>query len=339
MARRQLARRRVGSPVIHATLHVMGTRLGHSRGRHVVIAFVDGVLHLLQELIDVEEVALGPHIAHGRQLVLHRLRATVAPTTTGAHGHWSRHRLVFRDGTTAEDGQLQVLQVQQTLTDRRVGVGVELASLQVAKEVVEGIVAAFLRLVSDITGVVALVQGVVNIAIRRVRRLRGMRMVILGRRMIALGRNGVQRRLKVMRSRSIAWVVGAVVSLKTRVMMINGAHVGKHTGIQLGRKQGTKRTFGVSGEHHVGISRAGLGRAHQHRVVGMGFDMLLEILGPFECLAAKVALVRLERDMDTDVRGDVVPFDGGRATTAPLAGQVEIIGALAADMTLTHMFL
>lgn len=71
----------------------------------------------------------------------------------------------------------------------------------------------------------------------------------------------------------------------------------------------------------------------------MGFDMLLEILGPFERLAAKVALVRLERDMDTDVRGDVVPLDGGRTTTAPLAGQVEVIGALAADVTLTHMFL
>lgn len=43
--------------------------------------------------------------------------------------------------------------------------------------------------------------------------------------------------------------------------------------------------------------------------------------------------------MDTDMRGDMVSLDGGRTTTTPLAGQIEVVGALTANMALTHMFL
>lgn len=51
----------------------------------------------------------------------------------------------------------------------------------------------------------------------------------------------------------------------------------------------------------------------------MGFDVLLEILRTLERLSTEVAFVRLERDVDADVRGDVVTFDGGSATITPLA--------------------
>lgn len=71
----------------------------------------------------------------------------------------------------------------------------------------------------------------------------------------------------------------------------------------------------------------------------MGLDMFLQVLGTLERLAAKVTLVRFQRDMDPDVGGDMVALDDGSAATAPFAGQVEVIGALAADMALTHMFL
>lgn len=57
----------------------------------------------------------------------------------------------------------------------------------------------------------------------------------------------------------------------------------------------------------------------QHAVVGVCLDMLFEILRALESLAAKVALVRLERHMDADVRGDVVALDGRGAACAPLA--------------------
>lgn len=149
MARRHLARRRVGSSIVHATMHVVGTRLGDSCCCDVVIILVDGVLHLFQELVDVDQIILGPGITHGRQLVLNGLRAAVTTTaaSAAANGYWSRHGLVFRDGTTTQDGELQVLQTQQPLTDRGIAVGVKLASLQVAEKLVESIVTALFRFV------------------------------------------------------------------------------------------------------------------------------------------------------------------------------------------------
>lgn len=149
MARRHLARRRVGGSIIHAAMHVVGTGLGDSCCCDVVIILVDGVLHLFQELVDVDQIILSPGITHRRQLVLNGLRGAVTTATPAAasNGYWSRHGLVFRDGTTAQDRELQILQTQQPLTDRGITVGVELASLQVAEKLVESIVAALLRFV------------------------------------------------------------------------------------------------------------------------------------------------------------------------------------------------
>lgn len=66
MARGELGRGRVGGPVMHARVHVVSTGLGDAGSRNILVAFIDGVLHLLQELIDVDEIALGPDIGHGR---------------------------------------------------------------------------------------------------------------------------------------------------------------------------------------------------------------------------------------------------------------------------------
>ncbi len=68
-------------------------------------------------------------------------------------------------------------------------------------------------------------------------------------------------------------------------------------------------------------------------------DMLLEILGPLEGLATELALVRLERDMDADVRGDVIALDSGGPTLVPLASQHEVVRALATHMFLAEMVL
>ena len=83
----------------------------------------------------------------------------------------------------------------------------------------------------------------------------------------------------------------------------------------------------------------GCGTANKDRVVGMGLDVLLEVLGALERLAAEVALVGLERDVDADVRRDVVALDRGGAARVPLARQVEVVGALAADMLLANVLL
>jgi hypothetical protein len=89
----------------------------------------------------------------------------------------------------------------------------------------------------------------------------------------------------------------------------------------------------------VGTATVRLWGAEQDRVVGVGLDVLFQILGTLESLAAKVALVRLQGDVDTDVRGDVVTLDGGGAAVAPLAGQVQVVCALATNMALADVVL
>jgi len=71
----------------------------------------------------------------------------------------------------------------------------------------------------------------------------------------------------------------------------------------------------------------------------MGLDVLLEILGPLERLATEVALVRLQRDVDTDVRSDVVSLDCRRTAAGPLTGEVEVVGRLAPNMALTDVII
>lgn len=43
--------------------------------------------------------------------------------------------------------------------------------------------------------------------------------------------------------------------------------------------------------------------------------------------------------MDADVRGNVVALDSGGAASVPLAGQVQVVGALTAHMLLTDVLL
>jgi len=65
----------------------------------------------------------------------------------------------------------------------------------------------------------------------------------------------------------------------------------------------------------------------------MGLDVLLQVLGTFEGFSTEFTFVRLERDVDSDVGGDVVAFDSGGAASSPLTGQVEVVCALATDVT------
>lgn len=71
----------------------------------------------------------------------------------------------------------------------------------------------------------------------------------------------------------------------------------------------------------------------------MGLDMFLEVLWAFEGLATEIAFVRLEWDVDSNVRGDVVTLDRRGAAATPLTGQVEVVGGFAADVALADMFL
>ena len=85
-----------------------------------------------------------------------------------------------------------------------------------------------------------------------------------------------------------------------------------------------------------------LGRARvraQDRVVGVRLDVLLQVLGTLERLAAEVALVGLQGHVDANVRRDVVALDRRRAARIPLARQIQVVGALPAHVTLADVVL
>lgn len=79
------------------------------------------------------------------------------------------------------------------------------------------------------------------------------------------------------------------------------------------------------------------GRAKKHRIISVSLHMLLQILRPLEGFAAEVAFVRLKRYMDADMRGNVVAFDRGRPTIAPLACEIQVVGTLTADMAFANV--
>jgi len=62
-------------------------------------------------------------------------------------------------------------------------------------------------------------------------------------------------------------------------------------------------------------------------------DVLLEVLRPLERLLAEVAFVRLEGHVHADVRRNVVALDGGGTTVTPCALKIQVVCALATDMT------
>jgi hypothetical protein len=130
MTRRQLARWRVGSAIAHATLHVVSARLSHAGRGNILVTLVDSVLHLLQELIDVDQIVLGADVGHGRKMVCGSMTTAraVATTTTTSNRNGSRHGLVLGNGAI-QDRKLKGLETKQALANGRIGVGIELASL------------------------------------------------------------------------------------------------------------------------------------------------------------------------------------------------------------------
>jgi hypothetical protein len=68
-------------------------------------------------------------------------------------------------------------------------------------------------------------------------------------------------------------------------------------------------------------------------------DVLLQILGALERLSTEVTFVRLQRDVDSNVGGDVVALDGRGPARIPSTGEVEVVGALSADMLLADVLL
>ena len=66
-------------------------------------------------------------------------------------------------------------------------------------------------------------------------------------------------------------------------------------------------------------------------------DVLLQILRTLERFTAEVAFVRLERNVNSDMRCDVIALDGCCSTRVPTTGQVEVVCTLATDVFLADV--
>lgn len=82
-----------------------------------------------------------------------------------------------------------------------------------------------------------------------------------------------------------------------------------------------------------------IGTAEEDRVICMGLDMLLEVLGAFERFAAEVTSMRLQGNMDANMRGNVITLDHGDVAVRPSTLQVQIVCAFATDVNFADVVL
>lgn len=200
------------------------------------------------------------------------------------------------------DRQRQVLRLQ-SLADIVVGAGVNGPALDVAEEVVQGFDGPLARIHAlQVLQRVCGGGGVVDLAIAR---------VVLGRVVVELvvGHVGGVRLGVGVRLRQV--LAGTVVSC--------WSWVGQQGRQEVCRVRLTLAVLLVCVVAAT-ILHVGVGRAHEDRVVSVRLDMLLEILRTLKGLAAEIALVRFERNMDADVRSDVIALDRRGAAGTPLAG-------------------
>jgi hypothetical protein len=268
----------------------------------MVGVLIYGVLHLAEDVIDVDEVFLGARAGHGQVILL--CEGVLARWWAGVNRSRSRlrHVLLSSSHRAVGDGKVAV-KGHQRAANLGIGRRVNLAALGAAEEVINHVVGA-LTIITASGGAIAKVlsTGVVDGWLVEVK-------TIVGRRL-----------------RSIVTTTGMGLVSKSSGI---GPHLASMV-VVAGRSLG--RLWPVV-ESALGV----LGWSDEHRVIGVSLDMLLQVLGTLERLATELTLVRLQGNVNTDVRGDVISLDCSSSARVPLASQVEVVCALATNMALTNV--
>lgn len=141
---------------VDCLVSVVSTWLVNTGGSSLIRALIHCSLHLVEEVIDVEQVTLRFQIWHRKRVVWLRHRRNLW-TTVAIHCH---HRLrwhVINQGTA---GDWKSVERHQTLADLWVGSWIDLTTLGIAEEVVQDIETTLSLIVIDSRGVVTNVGGV-----------------------------------------------------------------------------------------------------------------------------------------------------------------------------------
>jgi hypothetical protein len=214
--------------------------------------------------------------------------------------------------TATKDWKLNTLKTHESLTDIIVGGWVDCATLSISKKFIERIVCSTLPDLVVVVELLGLVHSIVDGTISRV-----------------LWWSAIES------GWSTAWVLLAITSVGAkgtiRILVSTGCS---------GKRLQVSDQFAVLARvalGAVGTASVGLWGAEQYGIIGVRLYVLLEILRTLEGFAAEIALVRLQRNVHANVRGDVIALDSGSATVTPLAGQIQVVGTLATNMALTDV--
>lgn len=123
-------------PEAHGLVGVVASGLVDAGGGGGAGALVDGGLHLVEEVVDVEKIALRLQIGHRERVVRlwHRGDARAVSATSNRHQGLRGH--VVNQGS-ALDGE--AVKVHQALADLRVRCWVDVAALSITEEVIQGV--------------------------------------------------------------------------------------------------------------------------------------------------------------------------------------------------------
>lgn len=276
-------------------------RVGVVAARWRPTVLIDSALHLLQNLINLLQITLGAQVGHGRQVVV-LVKGTLLRVVAADRRERRSGGHVLRSNTAGVNAQCTV-KGHQRASDLAVTGRVEAPTLGLAKKLVQVIISTSAVVA---TTVAQRLGAVVNWLL-----------VVSHRGTVGL--SGVLR----------------VVASVRRPRSPEGCGTSPHLAVVV-VEAGWALGSAIGGGHATMLI---LGRPDEDAVIGVGLDMLLEILGAFERLSAEVALMRLERNVNSNVRGDVITLDGGSATRVPLACEVQVVGALPSDVLLAQMIL
>lgn len=223
-------------------------------------------------------------------MLRHRTAVTTMSAMTINRNHLWTSWHVIRDTTTVER---KTLESKETLTNLSIRCRINLAALGITKEIVQGIIVA---------STVVKSSGVLSVDIPAVVRVVDWTAIWRSGLIVTCVVSGV----------GLAWMTVGSAWSRT------GVHGSSVVAIISWIRSFASRSLSVTRV----LALVLIWGSKKDGIIGVSLDMLLQILRTLEGLAAEVALVWLQWDVNTDVRGDVITLDSGGSALVPSTGQV-----------------
>lgn len=132
--------------VTESQRHVVRAGLVDSSGRGSIRVLINGALHLLQQLIDLNQIILRPNVRHRRQRVVLLIRSVAVRAFDGHDGGDGAWQVVAVDGSRMRGENS--MKRQKPLSYLVVRVRVQLATFSLTKELIQRIVSTLAVIIS-----------------------------------------------------------------------------------------------------------------------------------------------------------------------------------------------